>query len=105
MEEFAIDQNELDDLKTRLETLQLSPAQRKVLNGMIRLAGDLADGAHPDEESEEPRAYTEDFAGAFTPSQASLVVEYATAAGGGVYHATGTAAHPPHSAVTAMITR
>jgi hypothetical protein len=106
MAEFEIDQTELDDLKRDLENLDLSPNQRKVLNAMIRIAGDLANGEPAGDESEEPRAFAADFAGAFTPQQAGLIVQYAGAAGSGVYHAAGaTEAHGSGAAIAAMITR
>jgi hypothetical protein len=113
MADFSIDQERLDELKEQVNLLSdnLDDDQRKVLNSMIRLAGDLADGEPAEPEPGEPRAFASDFARAFasvfTPERAKLIVQYADAAGErGPYPAKGaTKAHGSGAAITAMITR
>ncbi|HET9143512.1 hypothetical protein [Actinophytocola sp.] len=104
MDGFSITEDELRDLKTKLTDLQLSDDQRKVLNAMIKLAGDVVDG-EPDEAAESAGpSLAGAVASAFTPAQAGLLVAYAAAPG--PYHPLGISkSHPSGSAITAMITR
>lgn len=73
MNEPLITQEQIDDLFTKLDALDLDPKQRDLLTAIIAMARDITEV----EIEEKSLHFLEDFAGAFTPHKAALVVAYA----------------------------
>jgi hypothetical protein len=73
MNEPVINEQQIDDLFTKLDALELDPQQRDLLTAIIAVARDLTEV----EIAESSLSFSEDFAGSFTPHKAGLVIEYA----------------------------
>jgi hypothetical protein len=73
MNEPLITQEQIDDLFTKLDALDLDPKQRDLLTAIIATARDITEV----EIDEKSLNFLEEFAGSFTPHKAGLVLEYA----------------------------
>jgi hypothetical protein len=70
----GIDPTEVNTLMDTLRDLELPDEQRELLDGIIKVAGDIQEQA----EEADYRAFSAEFGNAFTKKQADLVLEYVT---------------------------
>ncbi|WP_033440189.1 hypothetical protein [Saccharothrix sp. NRRL B-16314] len=102
---------EVEELFAKLDEVQLNDPQRALLSAILKVAGDVTEvtglSGAADDRPPDDRSFSDQFATAFTPHQAALVVEYAAAPQENLISRNNPPCPPvpPGSAQAAMISR